>query len=81
MRKTRRASLKTSLHKKNADATHIPDLLSKLHDEKLAALSDLPEDVYINSEEVACTGKAFQYSSMSGKGKKKNPIMKMCRLT
>lgn len=35
-----------------ADETpHVNDLLSKLRNKQLAALSDLPEDVYNNSEE------------------------------
>lgn len=34
--------------------THIDDLLPKLHNKQLAALSDLPEDVYNNSEEERC---------------------------
>lgn len=40
---------------KNADETpHVNDLLSELRNKQLAALSDLPEDVYNNSEEERC---------------------------
>lgn len=51
MRKTGKTTTQ-NLSQKNADENpHINDLLSKLRNEQLAALSDLPEDVYNNSEE------------------------------
>lgn len=44
-------SITPDFHSKCRRSTHIDDLLSKLNNKLLAALSDLPEDVYNDSDE------------------------------
>lgn len=48
---TTKENITPGIHSKCKPSTHIDDLLSKLSNQLLAALSDLPEDVYDDSDE------------------------------